>query len=300
MNFLNKNILITGGAGFIGSHLVNCLLNTDCALIRIIDSNPVPINLAPYRFDPRIEYICGDIRNYKDCCEACQNINICIHLAAFSSVPLSQFSNECVEINVSGTINIINAAKSCGVSRFIFASSSSIYCDQSTSPVSSCKQPLSVYAITKYTCEIIIQNHNIICVNPNSTMECVCLRYFNVYNVTTTCPGVVGAFLRARAQSVPPKIFGSGSQLRDYIHVNDVCKATMVAATIPNPEPVYNVGTGVATSLTDLLDLIGRGKWSMDEITIGPATYGDAQSRVSDEPCKLLTECTSLAAALNS
>jgi nucleoside-diphosphate-sugar epimerase len=254
-------VLVTGGAGFIGSHLVEALL-AHGARVRVLDdlSSGKRAHLAAAA--ARIEWIEGDVRSWETCRAACRGQSAVFHLAALGSVPRSlEWPSETIAVNVSGTANLLAAARDAGCARFVYASSSSVYGDSSVSPKTEGAEgrPLSPYALSKRVDEELAETFAR-CFG----LECVGLRYFNVYGPRQDPSGpyaaVVPRFFAALLGGAPAQIFGDGLQSRDFTYVADAVAATVAAALAP-PRAcgrAYNVGTGRATTLLDLEATIRR------------------------------------------
>ncbi len=224
--------LVTGGGGFIGSNLVEELLKQGHS-VRVLDnfSTGRRENLAEFKED--IELVEGDIRSYHIVKQAVKGIEVILHQAALPSVPRS--INDPItsnEVNVGGTLNILDAAKDAGVKRVVFASSSSIYGDNPELPKHErmTPKPLSPYAVSKLTGE-----HYLHVFNKLYGLETVALRYFNVFgprqDPSSQYSAVIPKFIKAINNNEQPMIFGDGEQSRDFTYVENVCQANILAAT---------------------------------------------------------------------
>ncbi len=247
--------LVTGGAGFIGSNIVRYLVKKG-EEVRVLDnfSTGTWANLAG--IESRIEIIEADIRNFDLVKNSVRGVDCALHLAALASVPLSIkspiLSNE---VNVAGTLNVLEAARLAQVKKVVFSSSSSIYGEKSKLPVNETAEPapLSPYAAGKLAGENYARVYWQLFRLPT-----VSLRYFNVYGPKQNPEGdyaaVIPRFIRALENNERPIVFGNGQQTRDFIHVDDVVQANILAAT--NDEIVgteYNVASGRPHSLNQLL-----------------------------------------------
>lgn len=257
----NKKILVTGGAGFIGSHLVEALLKTDCSQVRVLDnfSTGNYTNLDNVCFNPKFKLISGDICNLNTCTLACKDIDIVFHQAAMVSVPGS-FQNPIKNnsTNISGMLNMLIAAEKCGVKHFVYASSASVY--GNTDGVKSEDDPrdyASPYALSKGVDEDYAS------LIPRK-MTCIGLRYFNVFgprqDPKSPYSGVITIFMDRLQRGEQVTVFGDGQQTRDYVHVSDIVQANLLAGTAKSAarNVVYNVGTGVSTTVLQLLEAIGK------------------------------------------
>jgi UDP-glucose 4-epimerase len=248
--------LITGGAGFIGSHIANTLLQNG-KQVRILDNFSSGKRENLQGLD--VEIIEGDLRNDEDVNKAVKNIDIIFHEAAFVSVPESmEKPQECLDVNVSGTSQLFEAARRSGVKRVVFASSAAVYGDSEAYPLSEntpLKQ-LSPYAVSKRIDEMYAELFT-----NQFGLEVVALRYFNVYGPRQRPDSMYAAavpiFIRRILDNKPITIFGDGGQTRDLVNVKDVVQANLLASEHPKaPGQIFNVCTGVETKLLDLLDIL--------------------------------------------
>ncbi|HQV01317.1 MAG TPA: NAD-dependent epimerase/dehydratase family protein, partial [Bacteroidia bacterium] len=216
----NKAVLITGGAGFIGSNIVAYLMQHGVRKVRVLDnlSNGFKKNIAPYLSNPSFEFIEGDITNYETCLKVCEGIDVVTHQAALGSVPRSIKDPVATHAaNATGFINMLWAAKNCNVNRFIYASSSSVYGDAQQSPKieANLGKPLSPYAVSKLTNELYasIFAHTY-------GMQLIGLRYFNVFGPQQDPNGPYAAaipiFMDALLNNQTAFINGDGLTTRDF------------------------------------------------------------------------------------
>ncbi|WP_132052499.1 SDR family oxidoreductase [Pseudocnuella soli] len=284
------NILVTGGAGFIGSNLVKGLFDRpDVQLVRVLDNLATGSlqNIEEFRQDPRFQFIEGDIRNYATCLEACAGIDAISHQAALGSVPRSindpLTSNE---VNVTGTLNIFTAAKEKGVGRVVYAASSSTYGDHPGLPKVEDRigNPLSPYAVTKYVNELYARVYA-----TTYGMQLVGLRYFNVYGPKQNPKGpyaaVIPLFVKAVLDNEPPQINGDGETSRDFTYVANAVQANILALTTTNTKAVnqvYNVAVGEQTSLNQLFESIKALAGSDLAPLYGPERRGDVKHSLAD------------------
>jgi len=256
----NKKLLITGGAGFIGSNLIEKFLRQNNEIVCLDNfATGKRENIAPFLGDSHFQLIEGDIRRLETCRRAVEGVEVVLHQAALGSVPRSV--NDPVttnDVNIGGFVNMLTAAKDAGIKRFVYAASSSTYGDHPTLPKVEERigKPLSPYAITKYVNElyagIFSQLYGI---------ETIGLRYFNVFGRRQDPDGAYAAaipkFIRLLIDHKPPVIYGDGKQSRDFTYVENVVQANELAATTNNPQAVntvYNVAYGEATTVNDLID----------------------------------------------
>jgi UDP-N-acetylglucosamine 4-epimerase len=283
----NKKILVTGGAGFIGSNLIESFLaagNHVTCLDNFATGRRE--NLEQFIGNPFFVLAEGDIRNQEDCKKSVKNIDIVFHQAALGSVPRSIADPVATtDVNIGGFVKMLYASKEAGVKRFIYAASSSTYGDSSELPKREERigKPLSPYAVTKLTDELFAENFAQI-----YGMEIIGLRYFNVFGQRQDPDGpyaaVIPRFLRMLRNHQRPVINGDGLHSRDFTYINNVIIANRLAAEATNPEAlnqVYNVACGERTTLNRMFELLRSFAGRFDEkvLTIepvyGPAREGD-------------------------
>lgn len=253
-------VLVTGGAGFIGSHLVDALLACG-ARPRVLDNFATGRRENLAHCANRIELIEGDIRDLQTCRQAMAGIEYVFHEAALGSVPRSmEDPATTLAVNVTGTANVFTAAWEVGVRRVVYASSSSVYGDSVEQPKKEGKEgrPLSPYALSKHMCEELALAYQRL-----FGLEVVGLRYFNVYGPRQDPLGpyaaVIPRFFASCEAGEAPTIYGDGAQTRDFTFVGDVVEANLRAATAPGcTGRSYNVGAGGSTSVVELARTICR------------------------------------------
>jgi UDP-N-acetylglucosamine 4-epimerase len=283
-------ILLTGGAGFIGSNLAEQLLmDKRVTHVRVLDnlSTGSKKNISDLISDSRFEFIEGDIRDYKTCLEACNNIDLISHQAALGSVPRS--INDPLttnEVNITGTLNIFTTAKEKNIKRIVYAASSSTYGDHPGLPKMEDKigKPLSPYAITKYVNELYAQVHASL-----YGMEFIGLRYFNIFGPKQDPHGpyaaVIPLFAEALLNNKPPTINGDGSHSRDFTYVDNAVQANLLSLFTTNTEAinqVYNIACGIKTSLLELFDGLKKEAASSLQPIHGPERTGDVKHSMAD------------------
>jgi len=278
---------VTGGAGFIGSHLVGTLVDRG-ARVRVLDdlSTGSLDNLA--HLEPglgRIDFLEGDLRDPQTCHRACQDMRLVFHQGALGSVPRSMKDPATtLAVNAGGTANLFTAARDAGVDRVVWASSSSVYGDSDRLPKREGEEgrPLSPYALSKVmgeeTMEVFARCFD---------QEIVGLRYFNVYGPRQTPEGpyaaVIPRFFRALLSGEAPRIHGDGEQSRDFTYVADAVKANLCAARAPREAcgRAYNVAPGGRVTVHELAaairDLVGG-----PEPIHGPPRPGDVRHSMAD------------------
>jgi UDP-glucose 4-epimerase len=256
-------VLVTGGAGFIGSHIVQTLLEAD-ARVRVLDnfSTGKRENLEELKrqFDGnRFEVLEGDVRDAAHVEEAVRGVDVIFHEAAFVSVPQSmEEPQSCFDVNITGTSLLFDAARRAGVRRAVMASSAAVYGESDALPLmeETPLQPLSPYAVSKRVDEMYAELFT-----GSFGFEVVALRYFNVYGPRQRPDSMYAAavpiFARRLLDGKPVTIFGDGGQTRDLINVRDVVRANLIASEHPEAAgKIFNVCTGIETRLLDLLDVM--------------------------------------------
>lgn len=265
MKLSNKKILVTGGAGFIGSNLIEDLLKYD-NIVTCLDnfSTGHHHNLENFINHPNFKLIEGDIRDFNICLDASKGVEIIFHQAALGSVPRS--INDPIttnEVNVSGFLNILLAARDNKVKRVIYAASSSTYGDSEKLPKIEeiIGNPLSPYAVTKYVNELYAHVFKL-----NYGLETIGLRYFNVFGRRQDPNGayaaVIPKFINLLLQEQSPTINGAGNYSRDFTYVDNVIQMNHLAATTENPDAIgtiFNTAVGDRNTLLNLTDYLKEG-----------------------------------------
>jgi UDP-glucose 4-epimerase len=249
-----KKALVTGGAGFIGSHLSRALLERGVHVVVIDDLSTGKRGNVPQD----AEFIEGDIGDVDLLERHVPSTDIIFHLAARVSIrsSVAEFYRD-AEINVMGTLNLLRACRNTDVERIIYASSMAVYADSPNAlPITETfgAEPLSPYGIAKLASEKYCLN-----ITRELGMNCVALRYFNTYGrgqSFTPYVGVITIFIRQLLAGERPTIFGSGEQRRDFVHVGDVVDATLAAMEYGGPSDIFNVGSGTGMSVNELASLL--------------------------------------------
>jgi UDP-N-acetylglucosamine 4-epimerase len=281
--------LVTGGAGFIGSNIVEYLLKYGVKKVRTLDnySNGFHKNLQLFADNPALEIVSGDIRDAATCAAACAGVDIVLHQAALGSVPRS--INDPVltnDVNVGGFVQILTAAKDAGVKRFVYAASSSTYGDHPGLPKVEDRigKPLSPYAVTKYANELYADVFS-----RTYGQEIIGLRYFNIFGPRQDPGGayaaVIPLFIDAILENRPPTLNGDGGQTRDFTFVENCVQANIRAALTTNPgavNQVYNIAVGDRTSLVQMYDILREEAGSTLEPNFGPDRAGDIRDSLAD------------------
>ena len=259
---MNKTILITGGAGFIGSNLTEYFLEKGYKVVCLDNfATGHYHNIAPFLENPNYTLIEGDIRSLEDCKKAVAGASYVLHQAALGSVPRS--INDPItsnEVNVSGFINMLSASRDAGIKRFVYAASSSTYGDSESLPKveNVIGKPLSPYAVTKYVNELYADVFS-----KTYGMELIGLRYFNVVGRRQEPNGayaaVIPLFVKQLMKHEAPTINGAGDYSRDFTYIDNVIQMNELAMLTENPEAintVYNTAVGDRTTLVDLVDYL--------------------------------------------
>jgi UDP-N-acetylglucosamine 4-epimerase len=283
-------ILVTGGAGFIGSNLVETLLgDTRITLVRVLDNLVTGSlqNINELIPNARFEFIDGDIRDFNTCLRACDGIDLISHQAALGSVPRSiKDPLTTNDVNITGTLNIFTAAKEQKVKRVVYAASSSTYGDHPGLPKVEDKigSPLSPYAVTKYVNELYARVYADL-----YTMEFIGLRYFNIFGPKQNPQGpyaaVIPLFIKGILESKPPVINGDGSHSRDFTFVSNAVAANIASLFTTNAKAVnevYNIACGQQTSLSELFNELREMAGSSMKPVYGPERPGDVKHSLAD------------------
>jgi nucleoside-diphosphate-sugar epimerase len=254
--------LVTGGAGFIGSNIVKELLQRG-EKVRVLDnfSTGKRENILLYKGNPNLQIIEGDLRSFHVVRDAVKGVDFVLHEGALPSVPRSIHDPITTnDVNILGTLNVLEASKEFKVKRVVFASSSSVYGDSEilTKTENLAVAPLSPYAVSKYAaeryCQIYYQIYG---------LETVCLRYFNVFgpnqDPTSQYSAVIPKFIRAVYENTQPVIYGDGTQSRDFTFVTNNVEANFLACTAQGVAgEVFNIACGVKYTLNELMQEINK------------------------------------------
>ncbi|MDY3319011.1 SDR family oxidoreductase [Riemerella anatipestifer] len=287
-----SKILITGGAGFIGSNLTEYFLNKDYQ-VRVLDnfSTGHKHNIKDFLENENFELLEGDIRDLEVCRKACEGVDYILHQAALGSVPRSiEDPITSNEVNVSGFLNMLVAARDAKVKRFVYAASSSTYGDSKSLPKVEevIGKPLSPYAITKYVNELYADVFS-----RTYGMECIGLRYFNVFGRRQDPKGayaaVIPKFVIQLINHQSPVINGDGTYSRDFTYIDNVIQMNELAMLTDNPEAVntvYNTAVGDRTTIKQMAQLLKEYLSKYDE-KIGEVEILHGPNRVGDIPHSL-------------
>lgn len=292
--FENKHILVTGGAGFIGSNITETLLsiNSKVTVFDNLETGRIQ-NLEAFRNHPNFTFVQGDLRNYEDCLNVMEGIDAVTHQGALGSVPRSiEFPHKTHEVNATGFLNILQASKEKKIKRFVFASSSSVYGDSAISPKVEGVEGnlLSPYAVTKELNEqyakVYFRLHG---------LQTIGLRYFNVFGPNQDPNGVYAAaipkFISKMKNGEEIVINGDGEQTRDFTYVKNAVLANLLALSSDNQDSygkTYNVACGDSYSLNYIINTIKGILVSQDKynekclISNGPERQGDIRNSLAN------------------
>jgi UDP-N-acetylglucosamine 4-epimerase len=260
----NKKVLVTGGAGFIGSNIVEYLLLHQ-AKVTVLDNLATGNfnNIKEFENNINFKFIEGDIRNFDDCVKACQDIDVVCHQAAIGSVPRSiKDPITTNNVNIGGFVNMLFAAQQANIKRFVYASSSSVYGDEKTLPKSENKigKPLSPYAVTKFANEVYADVFS-----RTYGMQLIGLRYFNIFGPKQDPNGeyaaVMPLFIKALLKNEAPFINGDGEQTRDFTYVHNAVQANVLAMFSHNElayNQAYNIAVGGRFSINYMYNAIQK------------------------------------------
>lgn len=273
--------LVTGGAGFIGSHLVRRLL-ADGHRVVVLDNFDTGSRENLAGLD--LELVEGDLRDLPTVRRCVEGVHTVFHLGAIASVPRSiEDPVQSFDVDVRGSHHVFEAARQAGVQRVVCASSAAVYGENPAPRLGEHElpAPVSPYGAHKAMMEDLARasSHSL-------GLPVVCLRFFNVYGARqdprSSYAGVIAAFLGVLSQGGVPTVHGDGGQSRDFVHVSDVVEALLLGARHGEPGRAYNVGTGQPTSVLELLRTIQAQLGGSDEVHFGPARPGDLRTSCAD------------------
>ena len=284
-------LLVTGGAGFIGSNLCQALLEDErVSMVRVLDNLATGSiqNIEPFLNHPRFQFINGDICNFDTCKKACIGMDLISHQAALGSVPRS--INDPVttnEVNISGTLNVFTAAKNAGIKKIVYAASSSTYGDSQSLPKIEhiIGKPLSPYAITKLVNELYAEVFHL-----TYGMHFIGLRYFNVFgpkqNPNGAYAAVIPLFANALLKHESTYINGDGEQSRDFTYIDNAVQANIKAIFSENSEAwdqVYNIACGEQCTINHLFEILKSFTTHSDlQVIHREARPGDVRHSLAD------------------
>lgn len=285
----SSSFLVTGGAGFIGSHITEYLLKHNARLVRVLDnlSTGFEKNIDAFESNPRFEFFHGDISNYSDCVKACAGIDFVSHQAALGSVPRSiEHPLNTHLANCTGFINMLVAARDARAKNFVYASSSSVYGDEQSLPKKETKigNPLSPYAVTKLTNELYAANFSRV-----YRMKTIGLRYFNIFGPRQSPEGQYAAaiplFLNAMLNNGEIFIDGDGNQTRDFTFIDNAVQANIKAMFSNNSDcfgKVFNIAAGKNISIIQLFNMLKEITGYDKSPSHRPSRKGDVKDSLAD------------------
>lgn len=279
-----EHALVTGGAGFIGSHLTDALVASGCR-VTVLDNLSTGHRRNIDQLKDRIDFVQGDIRDAAVLDRVIDGCDVVFHQAAVVSVTQSVDNPpHACEVNGLGTVRVLDACRRADVRRVVMASSSAVYGDDPRLPKTEemAPMPLSPYAVQKLTGELYASVFGQL-----YGLETVCLRYFNVFgprqDPSSPYSGVISIFMTKAAAGEAPTIYGDGGQTRDFVYVDDVVRANLAAAGRPQAAGrVFNVGRGESIRIRELWALIGEIAGIGLPPAYGPPRPGDIRDSVSD------------------
>ena len=273
---------VTGGAGFIGKHIIAELLRDNHNITIFDNFSSSSKNDVVHLLENGVNLVTGDILDYDLLLKSMSNYDFVIHLAAQTSVEQSIVDPETtIDINVEGTVNVLKSCVKTNVKGLISTSTAAVY-GSSPTPISETSQP---NPISSYGASKLVTEYNLQAFSRFFGLNCISLRLFNVYgNGQSTDAGVIRKFLKNISEKIPLEIFGDGTQTRDFVHISDVIQAFYCA--IRNIEAkrgkVYNIGSGSATSINELAALLLSGKGKDLQLIHKPALEGEIKDSKAD------------------
>jgi UDP-glucose 4-epimerase len=277
--------LVTGGAGFIGSHIGRRLRDLGHS-VRVVDNLSTGFQSNLDAIGPEVDFLYGDLRDPAICERAVEGIDVVFHVAALASVPRSLKDPVAShEANVNATLYLLEACRRAGVKRVVYSSSSSVYGDTPTLPKTEDVEPLprSPYATSKLAGE-----QYVLAYARGGLVEGVALRYFNVFGPRQDPSGpyaaIIPLFMRAALTGLPVPLFGDGQQTRDFTFIDNVVNANLLAATLPGKRVsgwVVNVGAAHRTSLRELISAVERVTGRTVRVTENPPREGDVRDSLA-------------------
>jgi len=285
MDLAGKRLLLVGGAGLVGSHILDQLLKEDVAHIRVFDNfvRGTRANIQSALTDPRVEIVEGDTRNMEDISQACQGVSGMFLLSALWLLQCAEDPRSGLDVNVQGNFNAIEAARSAGVERIVFSSSASVYGNALVEPMGE-DHPLNnrtFYGATKVALEQMLRSYH-----EMYKLPYVSLRYFNIYgprqDYKNAYVSVIMKVLDRIDKGQKPIVMGDGSQSYDFIYVKDVARSNIVAMKSDVVDESFNICTGKKTSIRELVQMLLELSKSDLEIEYQPASQVFVTDRVGD------------------
>lgn len=288
------NILVTGGAGFIGSRLVEALFRAghNVTIFDNLSSGTLEkVNIELFSVqncNDRLTFKSGDVTDFSRCMDVVKGHEVIFHLAALKSVPDSvQYPLSYNKVNIEGTVNLLEAAKKHQCVRFVLASSSAVYGNyESNTPILETLplNPISPYAATKVSAEAYLRSYAY-----NYGIRCYALRFFNVYgpgqDVNDGYAGVISKFISAMVQGQSPKVFGDGKQVRDFVYIDDVVEALCLAGLHKHyvrDFEAFNIGSGRGRNLLEIIEIVNKQLMLNIKPDFLPAAPGDIKCSVGE------------------
>jgi UDP-glucose 4-epimerase len=283
--FLRENVLVTGGAGFIGSHVVDSLV--DCGYgVRVVDdlSTGKLSNIEGHLNSGRVDFVKGDVKDVEFVRKCVRDVGAVVHLAAITSVPFSvENPNLTFDTNVAGTLNLLISCAEEKVRKFVLISSCAVYGEPMYLPVDEkhSTSPISPYAESKLVAEDFCVGFH-----EKQLLKSVVLRLFNVYGPrqgVNDYSGVITRFVERTKQGLPLVVYGDGSQIRDFVHVSDVVEAVLCSMESKDAEgEVFNIGVGKPTSILELAETVSELTGVNSEIFFDKPRPGDIMHSYAD------------------
>lgn len=283
----NSKFLVTGGAGFIGSNLCEAILNMGYS-VRCLDdlSTGNKANVDMFADNPKYEFMLGDIKDYDTCVRACEGVDYVLNQAAWGSVPRSlEMPIFYCKNNIEGTLNMLEAARQCGVKKFVYASSSSVYGDEPNLPKTEGREGnlLSPYALTKRCDEEWAKLYTM-----HYGLDTYGMRYFNVFgrrqNPNGAYAAVIPKFIKLLLNDEQPTINGDGKQSRDFTYIENVIEANLKACLAPHEAAgkAFNIAYGGREYLIDIYNTLTKTLGKNIEPNFGPDRKGDIKHSNAD------------------
>jgi UDP-glucose 4-epimerase len=281
LSFSGKQCLVTGGCGFIGSNLVRALIELD-AKVMVLD-NLSSGKLEHLPSSDKVSFIHADISSFSDWAGVLHATDYVFHLAAqVGNVKSIELTESDAMTNIVGSVRLFTACRRTKIRKLVYASSSAIFGEAETIPISEGHRqaPASFYALSKQTAE-----QYAVLANGLWGIPAVCVRFFNAYGLPmeqSEYSGVINIFMDRLLHSLPLTIYGDGSQIRDFVYVNDICQAILLAAEHGLPGTAYNIGTGTASSIRHLAEALIGVSGLPAEIRNAPERQGEVRRSVAD------------------
>jgi len=278
----DKRVIVTGGAGFIGSNVVRYLIENGCS-VTVLDNlqSGYRQNLDPF---PQVSFIQGDVRDRVTVERAIQGMEVVFHLAASVGNKRSiDYPIDDMQINVLGTLHILEAARKYGICKVVFSSSAAIFGELRMLPIREDHpvEPNSPYGVSKLAAEKMC----LVYTKLYPPLECVCLRYFNVYGVNQRYDAygnVIPIFAHQILRGMPITIFGDGEQTRDFVNVYDIVQANIKAAMASGVSGVFNIGSGRRITINQLVELMRNLIGLSVQVQYAPPRPGDVRHSLAD------------------